>query len=146
MAEEKNKHEGCEKGFFRATNAWYNRQLDKIEIQIGMYHPEGGTTGEFAVVWDKLGNELVPLLRAYDDSWEVLHLFSDIIAKMAEVDSKNISEEEFAQMLIDLGYKDLTKIEPPTEDGVKPQNFITVRIPESKARELGLTEKVVDNK
>ena len=43
--------------------------------------------------------------------WSVLASFSDLILKMGELDSEDISDEVFVRMLLECGFKDLTKYE-----------------------------------
>ena len=87
-----NKHEGDVRQFRWLSQAWYGeanlgRQRRLVdEIMIGMYSPEGGTSGEFAIRWTDLGGKPVPMLCAFDDSWSALQHFGDVLAKLAEVD------------------------------------------------------------
>ena len=104
----KRNHEGCIRGFYRCSKAWYADKNRDTEIAIGMYDPEGGTSGEFSVKWSELGSRIVMQLRAYDDSWSALACFADLLAGMANMDSDKISEPEFANFLTAIGVKDLT--------------------------------------
>lgn len=109
-----NKHEGCVRGFTQLSRAWYgNIQHHTIgvsdQIMVGFYHPNGGTSGEFSITWESLMGDYVPKLCAYDDSWNVLSLFSDLIERMSEVDNQNISPDEFVKILISLGIEDRTE-------------------------------------
>lgn len=74
------------------------------EISISLHSPGGGVYGEFIVVWVMLNNRLVPKLEAFDDSWRVLSCFSDLLDKLAEVDSENILPNEFIEILNSLGF------------------------------------------
>lgn len=109
-----NKHEGMIRGFHHTSRAWYGKaslsREDIIDcINIGFYTKgEGGSTGEFSVEWKLLGGRTVPYLRAYDDSWNALFEFKDMLEQMAKIDDKNISPDEFALMLEELGIEDLT--------------------------------------
>lgn len=107
-------HSECERQFIQLSMAWYaDANLprgEKVEIiTVGFYHPDGGTTGEFQISWRELGGRVVPKLEAFDDSWNALYNFSDLIKKMSDVDDDNISPEEFCKMLIGLGIKDVTQ-------------------------------------
>ena len=82
--------------------------MKDIDIMFGMYHPEGGTTGEMCIRWVELSGKLTPQLQSYDDSWGVLALFTDVIQKMGEVDGEDISEEDFAKLLDSCGFTDMT--------------------------------------
>jgi hypothetical protein len=110
-------HEGCERGFYILSESWYadsvKREGTIDEIMIGMYHPDGGSTGEFAVRWIMLANKATPRLEAYDDSWSALQNFRDMLNWMESVDNQNISPKSFAEALRNFGVKDLTKRESP---------------------------------
>jgi hypothetical protein len=112
-------HDGCIRGFYHWSESWYSKtnppERDKVdEIMIGMYHPDGGTTGEFGVRWTMVGGHPVPRLEVFDDSWHALQQFGDLLAWMATIDSENVSPRAFAARLRALGVKDLTtRIRPP---------------------------------
>ena len=117
MKTNKAKHDGMIRGFYHLSEAWYadailtNRYDGLIdEVLIGFYGPDGdqGTSGEFAVKWEHLGGKLAPQLCVYDDAWEALSHFSDLLAEMAKLDSGSPSPTEFCELLTRLGIKDLT--------------------------------------
>ena len=106
------------RGFYITNEAWHfkysnwNNYDFEHEIMIGMYEKDGngGTDGEFAITWRHLGNDLVPKLEAFDDSWSVLvKEFSDVLEYMSSIDGDNISPSSFAEHLKSLGLVDLTK-------------------------------------
>ena len=107
------KHEGCFKAYYRTDKAYYADAVMHIggkkeaEIMVGFQHPEGGTTGEFAFVWTELGCQL----KAFDDSWDALYNFPELLEYMASVDSERISPDDFEEKLKELGIKDVTKRE-----------------------------------
>ncbi len=112
-------HDGCYRGFVWYSKAYYADSLNNIklgiidEITFGMYDPEGGTSGEMSMVWTKLGNDIVPQLRVYDDAWSALALFTDLIQRLGERDGENIKPGEFVQILIDCGFTDDTEYKDP---------------------------------
>jgi hypothetical protein len=117
MSIKKSKHDGMIRGFYHLKEAWYadanlNNRSDGLvdEINIGFYGPDGdqGTTGEFAVRWTELGGGVVPQLCVYDDAWEALTHFSDLLEEMAKLNYKNPSATDFCELLKRLGVKDLT--------------------------------------
>lgn len=63
--------------------------------------------------WTELGGMDVPQLRVYDDGWEVLAGFTDLLAEMAEVSDDNITPKLFCEMLIRCGFKDSTLRDDP---------------------------------
>lgn len=109
-----NKHAGMIRGFYHLNEAWYSNACKDVgtsdEVMIGFYGENGdaGTSGEFAVRWSPLGKEIVPRLEVFDDAWGVLAQWKDLLDAMGEEDSKNIPPAAFCQMLIELGFKDLT--------------------------------------
>jgi hypothetical protein len=124
MKTNKAKHDGMIRGFYHLAEAWYadanlkNRYDGLIdEVMIGFYGPDGdqGTSGEFAVKWEHLGGKLTPQLCVYDDAWEALTHFSDLLAEMAKLDKMSPSPVEFCELLKRLGIKDLT----PRDSSVK---------------------------
>lgn len=104
-----NKHEGCVRGFHSFTRAWY-AQKDKLpRVSIGFYHPDGGTTGEFGISWVDLGSgKLAPRLEVFNDAWDALTHFKDLLDKLSEVDGMNLSEMQICNLMEDLGIEDLT--------------------------------------
>ena len=109
-------HEGCRRGFHWTSKAWY-AEANRFpkEITFGMYaaDDDGTTSGEMKMQWVELGKRLTPQLCVFDDAWSALATFSDLIQRMAEVDSEDISEEQFVNMLLACGFKDLTKYQHP---------------------------------
>jgi hypothetical protein len=110
-------HTGCKRGFSQLSRAWYGPEslvnseyVDKANI--GFYSNEGGTTGEFSVVWEKLAGNITPKLIAYDDGWNALFKFGDMLEFMAEIDGQDVSPDDFCKRLAALGIEDMTKTEP----------------------------------
>ena len=113
------KHEGGKRRFIRTAKAWYSSTAlpdqELEEFSIGVYHDEGGTTGEFSVRWERLGGRLVPKLRSFDGSWSALLEFSELLGDMAKVDGNNITPDEFNELLLNAGIEDATAIEDPNK-------------------------------
>jgi len=108
-------HSGCKRAYVRHSKAWYAKTYEEVSISIGMYHPYGGTSGEFMIVWDQIDRYAIPQLRAYDDSWSALLKFNDLLEKMGEIDDKNVSESEFCMILNELNIIDITDYERGNE-------------------------------
>lgn len=107
-------HTDCKRGFTQLSKAWYgkaNLTSDDIqdEIMIGMYHPEGGTTGEFSITWKELAGEFTPVLKSFEDSWSALWIFKDVLEKLAELDSTNPTADQIATLLESLGIENMTQ-------------------------------------
>lgn len=117
------KHDGDLRGFSILSEAYYSKFCmphDAVdEITIGMYCPDGGTSGEFSVRWVNLGMKACPLLHVFEDSWSALHQFGDMLQWMASVDGKNVSPQELAEALRDLGITDMT-IRADRDKGADP--------------------------
>ena len=101
-----------------------------------MYDPEGGSSGEMSMEWVEIGRDIkTPQLMVFDDGWSALGLFTDLIQELAKVDSENINDDQFCEILDRLGFKDLTAYENPNPQQDK---LISINILESKAKELNL--------
>lgn len=85
------------------------------EFTIGMYHPDGGTSGEFDVIWEMVGMRWTPRLRAFGDSWSALSKFHDLLYAMAESDDDgaDLTPDEFEDILFALDIECKTPTERP---------------------------------
>jgi len=116
--QKKSKHDGMIRGFYHLAEAWYadanlKSRTDGLvdDITIGFYTSDGkgGTTGEFKISWtEELGGKLVPQLCVYDNAWEALSHFSDLLTAMEYLDNTNPTPQEFCEILTRLGITDLT--------------------------------------
>ena len=106
-------HNGCKRAYIRSSKAFYANVLkDKTSVMIGMYHPDGSTSGEFEFEWVDLGSKgLCARLKCFDDAWDALSQFKDLLHKMAELGEKDIQEPEFCKVLDELGIIDITEYE-----------------------------------
>lgn len=106
-------HTDCVRAFSQASRAWYSKAIlahgDIDSITFGFYHKEGGTTGEMTMEWIRLGGRMTPKLTVFDDAWNALNEFKDLLIQMAEVDSLDVSPEVFRQMLLACGFEDRTQ-------------------------------------
>lgn len=112
-------HKECVKSFSWHSKTWYGKSQPPVsrnktidEINIGFYHPEGGTTGEFTIQWEELSGDIVPRLKAFDDSWSALVSMPDLLSYMASIDGQNISIDKFVLKLKELGFENRTQTEP----------------------------------
>lgn len=105
--------ESSMKAFSIPNEAWYkdvvNTMSENPHIQIGMYYEDGSTDGEFKVVWDEFGIQLL----SYHDSWEVLSRMPELIDLMGRIQIEELEPtiEEFAEMLKGIGFRDITERE-----------------------------------
>ena len=131
------KHDRCNRQFIHTGMAWYadsslNNSRVTDEVMIGMYHEDGGTTGEFAVRWSELGGKSVPMLCVFDDAWDAMLMFQDVLEAMANVDNQNVTPEQFCQLLLQCGIEDTTPRQSPYE----PKTDRMYQKPDSKLREM----------
>ena len=104
-------HTNCIRGFHWSNKAWYADVVDETTISFGMYQPGNGTSGEMVMEWHNIAGKSVPRLECYDDGWNALSLFTDLIKKLGEYDNKNISQEQFVGILLECGFTDMTAYE-----------------------------------
>ncbi len=112
-------HKGCYRAFHWSNKAWYVDRKGNPSITFGMFHKDGGTSGEMTVEWINLGGKTTPQLLCFDDAWSALGLFTDLIMKMAEVDSEDISQECFVKILKECNFKDITVYKDPYRDDAR---------------------------
>lgn len=105
------------RGFYHHSRSWYGPTVSLLDgavddIQFGLYHDDGSTTGKMTVEWHELGGKLVPRLVAFDDAWRVLADMPDVTALLGELHGQNVTPQRFAEQLLSLGLTDITKTEP----------------------------------
>lgn len=134
MTETTNKHEGMIRGFYWLSKAWYadanlhGREF-KDDITFGYYdEQDGGTTGEMSMCWYELGGKVSPKLEVFDDAWSALSAFTDVIARMGELDNQNITPAQFAEELKALGFTDLTPYQSPYDAPPKKQKPTRIKV------------------
>jgi len=132
-------HEGCIRGYHRTSKSYYAKSVNRMEINFGMFHKHGGTSGEMNIEWVELDGKLCAKLKCFEDGWSALSLFKDLIRKMGEVDSELIQEEDFAKMLDECGFEDMTAYKDPYENVKTPKTeMVNIEMPKEKAKKLGL--------
>ena len=105
-------HSGRERAFIWSSRAWYAQSvINGDEVMFGMYARDGGTSGEMGMRWIELGNKKVPRLEVFDDAWDVLAMFTDLIQVLGEHDNKNITPQEFVDILKSCNFSDFTEYE-----------------------------------
>ena len=106
------------RGFNWFDKDWISTKYPEMmdhQIVFGMYNKEGyGTDGDMAMEWiDRDEEKLIPELQAFSDSWEVLYSFHDLLKELAKVDDEDISQEQFVEILLKCGFKDITNYKSP---------------------------------
>jgi len=123
------KHAECNRKFFHLSRAWYgkanleHRRNCVDEILIGMYHPERGATGEFTIQWTELAGSLAPLLCVYDDAWDALWQFRDVLEALTEIDGQNAPPDKICELLVSCGVEDATPVESPYGEPAKDRLY-----------------------
>lgn len=112
-------HTDCTRQFRQLSRAWYgsaNLQLNSEvvdEITAGFYDEEGGTTGEFTIKWIVLAGQKTPQLCVFDDAWDALWQFRDVLEKLAELDGTNPTPEKVCSIFVSCGVEDTTPEQSP---------------------------------
>jgi hypothetical protein len=105
------------KGFSHFNEAWYQhsaRLPDVIDsVSIGWYYDGGGCDSEFNIQWKELGGKPVPQLQMFDDSWECFKSMPKLFAALAAKHDKDINPAELCELLLSLGFRDITDRESP---------------------------------
>ena len=109
------KHEGDARCYSHESQTAHWKSTKKVlgddvedEFIIGFYAPDGGTSGEFFISWEKVGKSVCPRLKAFGDSWSSMFHMQDLLEKMAEIGDIPVTPNEFRQILDSLGFKDIT--------------------------------------
>ena len=82
--------------------------LSEKEILIGMYCPDGGSSGEFAIRWKKVGSYYAARLEVFQDAWSALWLFADLLERLPHFDSERPETSHVITLLKQLGITDRT--------------------------------------
>jgi|GEM_PF-2977409 hypothetical protein len=130
-------HTGCIRAYSRASKTYYANKNDRLRVDFGMYMPGDGSSGECAMEWIDLNGTLCARLKAFEDSWSALSLFTDLIQEMGKVDGNEIQEPEFCKMLDKCGFKDITEYEDKS-GRTKKIRMIKLNMPEDEVKKHGL--------
>lgn len=97
--------------FYCTHEAWYGptpgMTADKVEAEIMI----AGPLGEFAVRWHRLSSGLYPQIEAFSDGWYALAdpRLTPLFAWLAEMHRRNVTPDQFAAKLVELGLPDTTQ-------------------------------------
>ncbi len=131
------------KVFYCSNLAYYAKSIGRdevVETMVGLFDADGGTHGEFAIRWANIGDNTVPQLQAYDDSWAALSEMPELIKVLAENDNKNLSQGEINSLLLSLGYEDTTSYTSP--DGKDKEQIEKVELLNLKKHFLNELAKI----
>jgi hypothetical protein len=95
------------KGFHILNRAWHAQTPYQPEIMIGMYHPDGGTSGEFVIRWHDLPYHTAPCLEIFDDAWKLFFSMPEL-ADLAKLSESRRTQDDIVAFLKSLGFHDLT--------------------------------------
>jgi hypothetical protein len=96
------------KGFYVINRAWYAQPLQQPELMIGLYHSDGGTSGEFAIKWHDLSPyHNAPRLEIFDDAWQVFFAMPEL-AFLAKLRESRRTQDDIIEFLLRAGFQDLT--------------------------------------
>ena len=141
------KNKDLKRGFYWPKKAWYSNKDIENSIHFGIYADEGGTTSEINMTLIELGGKMVPQLRVFDDAWEVLSTFDDLIGEISEFDNKNITQEKFVEILKDCGFKDNTPYNNPYDkDDQKTATDLMTELSNIDRRKKEIEKKLVQLK
>lgn len=105
------------RAFILSHEAWYAKVGDQTlisekRVMFGEYDlREGGCRAEMKIGWKTLGDREVPYLNVYDNSWELLAEFQDVVSALGKLKDKCITPRQFADLLLSLGFQDITERE-----------------------------------
>ena len=102
------------KGFYITSESWWHSEFedDIIEnIMIGDYPEDGGTNGEFNVVFYSYING--PHLQIFSDAFHVANQLADFQEFLFDPKNEKISRDDFIDGLKKMCYIDLTEREVP---------------------------------
>lgn len=121
------RHAGNVRGFHNHGAAWYAASMGGTDpmVSIGFYHPQGGSSGEFSIEWIELAGRREPRLQVFDDAWDALQHFGDVLARLAALDVRRpkpwlpppppATVEQICKLLLECGLQDLTqRVNPAT--------------------------------
>ena len=97
------------RGFHWSNKAQYAHIINGKEIMFGVYHIDGSTCGEMKMEWVDIGGISSPRLQIFSDAFAVLFSMPDLLEKLADINDKDFTDEEFVKILLSLDFKDLTK-------------------------------------
>lgn len=106
---------GYKRAFIHLKDSWYgNHILSKHdyldEVTFGLYdETDGGTIGELSMNWYEIGNDIVPVLKVYNDAFRVMNDFSDILQTLSDYNEVNFIPKQFCEILNNHGFTDATE-------------------------------------
>ena len=108
-----------QRGFHWTEKAWYHVEGRPQEVMFGLYADDGSASGEMAIrwhvpstVWAEVGDAR---LEAFDDSWQVLGTFSDLLKELGKLKGRTPTPAEVVEILKSCDFEDMTEYEEPKQ-------------------------------
>ena len=140
-------NEQYKKHFYCSNLAWYAdaNKINKPEIMIGYFNPDLMIDGEFSIKWIDLGNESVPRLEAFNDSWKALFGMPELISALAKIDHRKYTQQQIMDILLSLGYEDHTAYQAPEDvEHVKYQRHMFIAAKKNLQAEIDKIDKILE--
>jgi len=101
------------RSYYHTADSLPNGVID--EIMFGVYHEDGGCSGEGAIRWYELGGGTALRLELFDDGMLLLDRASDFLGALREACDNNRTPmcSDVERMLLASGFRDKTKTEDP---------------------------------
>jgi len=93
------------------------------EVRFALLAPKQGNTSEMAIQWINLNGNPPAKLVVYDDAWNALAAFPDVIQQLGEIGKKVPTPDDIASILKKCGFVDATPRERATAP-LKESTFI----------------------
>lgn len=91
------------------AKAWYVDTVDHpAEVMFGRYYKEGGCEGEMAIRWYTLGNQMIPRLECYSETFSLLLELQPILQSLTTLPDA-FTQEQLVNLLKEKGFRDHTK-------------------------------------
>ena len=90
-----------------------NEKSGEIDrVMFGIYCPNGGCEAEMSMVWHQLSTEICPCFSVFSDAFKMLgqDVILRLICEFSKIPNPQMTSEYFSEMLINLGFKDMSDI------------------------------------
>lgn len=102
----------------------YNNKTQVSDSITLWFSGENEQDAEATITWTRIGGELSPGISAYADAWEAICSDERLLAMMREHAYMNITPDEMAEKLVEIGFTDKSELPPERPASIKP--FATV--------------------
>lgn len=98
--------------FYQHSRSWYACYVPLSDgcVDDIWFSLEGiGSRGELAMTWHAIGKNICPRLEVFDDAWAMLAGMTDLIEELRKRDNQLITPQQFCELLVTLGFEDVTR-------------------------------------